>query len=76
MVMTTITATHFKAHCLRLLDQVAETGEPLVITKHGRPVARVEPPSAPADLLGSATIHLPDDELVHASMGAWDVEDA
>jgi prevent-host-death family protein len=39
-----ITATQFKARCLRLLDEVAESGETLVITKHGRPVARVEPP--------------------------------
>jgi hypothetical protein len=30
--MKEITATQFKARCLRLLDEVAETGEPLVIT--------------------------------------------
>ena len=38
-----ITATRFKAHCLRLLDEVADTGETLVVTKRGRPVVRVEP---------------------------------
>ena len=36
-----ITATAFKAQCLRLLDQVSQTGEELVILKRGRPVARV-----------------------------------
>ena len=38
-----ITATLFKAQCLRLLDQVSRTGEELVILKRGRPVARVGP---------------------------------
>jgi prevent-host-death family protein len=38
-----ITASAFKARCLRLLDQVSRTGEELVILKRGRPVARVVP---------------------------------
>lgn len=47
--MITITATEFKAKCLQLLDQVQQTGEDLVITKRGRPVARVvaERPTQP-----------------------------
>jgi len=36
-----ITASAFKAQCLRLLDQVSQTGEELVILKRGKPVARV-----------------------------------
>jgi prevent-host-death family protein len=36
-----ISATRFKAHCLKLLDEVAETGKPIVVTKRGRPVAKV-----------------------------------
>ena len=39
--MRTITATEFKAKCLQLLDQVQRTGEDLVISKRGKPVARV-----------------------------------
>lgn len=35
------TATDFKAKCLALIDQVAETGEEIVITKHGKPMVRV-----------------------------------
>jgi prevent-host-death family protein len=72
-----ITATQFKARCLRLLDEVAETGETLVVTKRGRPVARVEPSSPKAaDLRGSVAFELSDTELVEASMGPWDVERA
>jgi prevent-host-death family protein len=69
-----ITATQFKAHCLRLLDEVAETGETLIVTKHGRPVARVEPALRPDDLRGSVKINMTDEELIHFSMGPWDME--
>lgn len=69
-----ITATQFKARCLRLLDEVAQTGETLVITKHGRPVARVEPPLRADDLRGSLKINMSDDELIYFSMGPWDME--
>ncbi|HEX5077651.1 MAG TPA: type II toxin-antitoxin system Phd/YefM family antitoxin [Geminicoccaceae bacterium] len=41
--MRTIKASDFKARCLKLMDEVAETGEPLVITKNGRPVAQIAP---------------------------------
>ncbi len=40
---TTIPAGEFKAKCLKLLDQVADEGEMLVITKYGKPVARLLP---------------------------------
>ena len=41
--MKTIKASEFKAKCLKLMDQVAETGETLVITKNGHPVAELRP---------------------------------
>ncbi len=41
--MKTIQASKFKAKCLRLMDEVAESGEPLVITKNGKPVSRLVP---------------------------------
>lgn len=41
--MKQIKASEFKAKCLRLLDEVAETGEVLVITKNGQAVAEVGP---------------------------------
>jgi prevent-host-death family protein len=37
----TIKASEFKAKCLALMDEVAATGEAIVITKNGKPVARL-----------------------------------
>lgn len=39
--MRTMPAGEFKAKCLAVLDEVNETGEPVLITKRGKPVARV-----------------------------------
>lgn len=39
--MRTINATEFKAKCLHLLDIIQATGDELVITKRGKPVARL-----------------------------------
>ena len=39
----TIKASEFKARCLKLMDEVAESGEEIVITKHGRPVSKLAP---------------------------------
>ena len=39
----TIPAGEFKAKCLRLMDEVNETGATIVITKRGRPVSRLVP---------------------------------
>lgn len=41
--MQTIRASEFKAKCLALMDQVARTGEPILITKNGKPVAELVP---------------------------------
>jgi prevent-host-death family protein len=71
---TKITATQFKARCLRLLDEVAETGQTLIVTKHGKPVVRVEPLEPPADLSGSVKINMTDEELIYFSMGPWEIE--
>lgn len=44
MTTRTIPAGEFKAKCLKLLDEVAATGEEIVVTKCGRVVARVVAP--------------------------------
>jgi prevent-host-death family protein len=75
MVMSrAVTATRFKAECLGLLDRVAETGEELVITKHGAPVARVVPASSPRSLRGTVTYHVDDDELIAPLDDLWSAE--
>jgi len=38
-----VTVTHLKAHLLRLLRAIERSGKPLVITRRGRPVARLVP---------------------------------
>ncbi len=54
MVIKTIKASEFKAKCLRLMDEVAETGKPLIITKNGKPVAQLGPVVARATTLAGA----------------------
>jgi prevent-host-death family protein len=46
--MTTVPATKFKAQCLELMDRVAERRATYVITKRGKPVAKLVPADAPA----------------------------
>ena len=62
--MRSVTVTQFKAHCLAMLDEVARTGEALVLVRRGKPIARVlassttSAPSSPAvRLAGTVTIH-------------------
>lgn len=45
--MPSIQASEFKAKCLALMDQVARTGETIVITKNGKPVAELRPHAPP-----------------------------
>lgn len=72
MVMKQVSASVFKAQCLALLDDVAATGESIVVTKRGKPVARVLPVEAPRSLVGSVTFNVSDDELIEPIDVAWD----
>lgn len=52
--MKTVKASEFKAKCLKLMDEVAESGEPIVITKNSKPVSLLVPYRAkPATLYGA-----------------------
>ena len=52
--MRTIKASEFKAKCLKIMDEVAESGERVVITKHGIPVAELVPAKPrPTTLFGA-----------------------
>lgn len=46
--METLPVSKFKATCLARLERVRQTGQPLLITKRGVPIAQVMPPP-PAD---------------------------
>jgi prevent-host-death family protein len=52
-MQATIAAGEFKSKCLKLLDQVKEERQTLVITKHGKPVAQVVPIPAQESIVGS-----------------------
>ena len=65
-----IPAGEFKAKCLALLDEVALTGRSVVITKRGKPVAKVSPleETGPPSLLGSV---VSEDDIVSPTGEPW-----
>jgi prevent-host-death family protein len=36
-------ASDFKARCLKVMNEIQATGEPLIVTKRGKPVVKVVP---------------------------------
>jgi prevent-host-death family protein len=55
--MDTIAISEFKATCLAVLERVRKSGQPVLVTRRGEPVAEIVPPSARARAvpwLGSA----------------------
>ena len=42
-VTKTVKASEFKAKCLRLMDEVASTGEEIIVTKNGKTITRLVP---------------------------------
>jgi prevent-host-death family protein len=51
--MKTMAAGQFKARCLKVMDEVRSTREPVIITKKGRPVAKLVPAEEqPDDVFG------------------------
>lgn len=76
-----VPAGKFKATCLKLMDRVATTGEEVVITKRGKPIARLAPVrsvvKAPRSIVGamagSALYVAPEAELLSTGE-RWDAE--
>lgn len=73
--MKQIAAAQFKARCLRLMDEVKTSREPLLIRKKGRPVAMLVPADEPPkDVFGSlaGTLEITGDILGPvAPAGSW-----
>lgn len=72
-----ISAVKFKATCLKLIDRVAKTGEPVVITKRGKVLARLVPDRGRPRGFGkgcdSVEILCSDEELFRLGAGEpWD----
>jgi prevent-host-death family protein len=73
-----INAAEFKAKCLKIIDEVAITHQPLVITKRGKPVARIVPietEAQPSGLFGhmKGTGEIVDD-IINVPSGYWAAE--
>ncbi len=69
MVVKKIGVAKFKENCLSLLNKLEPEG--LVVTKHGKPVARVIPfPDTPAKLIGSLKKQL----VIHGDVMSTNVE--
>jgi prevent-host-death family protein len=77
-VTRTLSATEAKARLLALLDEVG-AGEDILITRHGRPVARLVPAAGPAALKGRfagvAATNASDEDLFSAGLN-WDLDDS
>ena len=41
--MKQIPVGKFKTHCLAIMDEVQATGEPVIVTKNGKPVVKLVP---------------------------------
>ncbi len=69
-----VMASEFRQQCLSLLDQVEHTKARIVITKRGRPVARLVPlddGDVPAPTLGSVRLLAEDDEVYFSTGEPW-----
>lgn len=70
-----IAAGRFKAVCLQLLDEVAQTRQPITVTKRGRPVARLVPVDPPTPLFGALAGSVGRyDDLVAPIDEEWDAQ--
>jgi antitoxin (DNA-binding transcriptional repressor) of toxin-antitoxin stability system len=55
-----------------MLDEVAATGEEIVVTKRGRAVARVVSAETPSSLRGSVSFNVSEEELIEPLDVDWD----
>lgn len=71
---TRVQASVFKSRCLALLDEVEASHRTFIVTKNGRPVAKLVPLEAPTPTLGTVTLHAKDDEDYFSTDSEWDAE--
>lgn len=72
----TIMASRFKAECLAILDQVEQMHISVVVTKHGRPIARVVPLDVGYDTVTMGSVHLvaEGDDAYYSTGVTWDAD--
>ncbi len=64
--------TEFKTHLLRLADEVAANGETIVVTRHGRPLLRVESAAPPRSMAGTGRMLVSREEFMAPFDDEWD----
>jgi prevent-host-death family protein len=74
-----IAAGEFKAKCLQLMDEVQQEGIELVITKRGKPVAKLVPADSPPStglgcMRGTARVTV-DYDIWESDPTEWPVDD-
>ena len=72
-----VPAAEFKAKCLRLLDEVAHRRSPIIVTKRGKPVAKLVPvEEEPVDLFGymAGTAKICGD-IVESTEETWETDE-
>lgn len=75
--MQKIPAAQFKSQCLAVMDEVSQSGRPVVITKHGKPVVKLVP-AGPAgeDIFGfmAGKAKVVGDIENSVPLGDWDLQ--
>lgn len=69
-----MSASEFKATCLALLDEVSQTRHEIVITKRGRPIAKLVPVEEAKPLAGSVQILTDSEDDLFSTGESWDVD--
>jgi len=73
MPRKTIGAAAFKAQCLKIIDAVDKTREPVTITKRGRPVAELRPlPAKRTSIIGMMKGSVLYEDIVRPLDIEWD----
>ena len=73
-----MSAAEFKSKCLKMMDHVRDCHEEIIITKHGKPVAKLVPVETKAKksvfgfMKNSVTIH---EDIIEPIGEQWDADD-
>ena len=72
--MKVVAITKFKEQCLKLLDQIDDEG--LIVTKHGKPIARIIPYCRQdAELIGSLKQEIKIKDSIYSTSLHWSAND-
>jgi prevent-host-death family protein len=70
-----MSAAEFRQHCLRVMDEVSETRQAVVITKRGRPVVQIVPVREHEKARNLEGTILHEDDDIFSTGEAWDANE-